>query len=304
MNPASTSMEGSREVETELVVLVIEDNDQDFFLLHRRLRQARDVRLQRESTLAQGLDTLATQDVDLVLLDLSLPDSQGLETVSTVVTVCTCPVVVLTATDDEGTGVQALHRGAQDYLIKGHIDAALLTRAIRYSVERYKLLDQLQVSREKLAREREFRRLRTIALHDNQKASAERGRSSQTLRERESSGFHKAASDYATILDKAVDQRLYKVDHQLSGQLKELAELLGAWCSQPQDVVEIHTTAIALRLTDIDLVRGRLYNEEARFLLTGALGHLCRFYSDHCDFVQQATAMSSKASNDSEMDLI
>lgn len=296
-------MKAPMDVVSELYVLVIEDNDQDFFLLHRRLRQTRDVRLQRESTLSKGLEKLTAKDVDLVLLDLSLPDSRGLETVSSVVSECTCPVVVLTSTDDESTGVQALHLGAQDYLIKEHIDSALLTRAIRYSVERYKLLDQLQASREKLAREREFRRLRTIALHENQKASVESGSSIQTLRERQASCFHKAASDYAKILDKAVDQRVYKVDHQLASQLKELAETLGALWSQPQDVVEIHTTAIASRLADKDPAKGSLYNEEGRFLLTGALGHLCSFYRDNCDFVQQAAAMSSRASNDSEMDL-
>jgi PAS domain S-box-containing protein len=87
--------------------------------------------------LSDGLERLATGGVDLVLLDLSLPDSKGLDTF----TACynrnaDVPIVVLTALEDENVALLALRGGAQDYLIKSEINPRSLARAIRYAIER------------------------------------------------------------------------------------------------------------------------------------------------------------------------
>jgi FixJ family two-component response regulator len=72
-----------------------------------------------------------------VLLDLGLPDSQGLETLAkTYSQAPEVPIVVLTGLDDDALGVQAVNRGAQDYLKKGQVDGELLMRTIRYAIER------------------------------------------------------------------------------------------------------------------------------------------------------------------------
>jgi signal transduction histidine kinase len=85
---------------------------------------------------------LAERKVDVILLDLGLPDAQGLEAVRRAhLAAPTIPLVVLTALDDESLAVEALQEGAQDYLIKGRIDAHGLLRAVRYAVERKSLED-------------------------------------------------------------------------------------------------------------------------------------------------------------------
>ena len=75
--------------------------------------------------------------VDCVLLDLSLPDAEGLEALAQVRTVALdVPIIVLSGRSDEVLAVQAVHEGAQDYLIKGQVDARLLARSINYAIER------------------------------------------------------------------------------------------------------------------------------------------------------------------------
>jgi len=119
-------------------VLIIEDNPGDIALIRTMLAQrGAVVELLSANRLADGLARLDANDVDLVLVDLSLPDSDGLDTLTRVQEHAPAlPVVVLTGTDDEALGLEAVQRGAQDYLVKGQTPAALLTRAIRHAIER------------------------------------------------------------------------------------------------------------------------------------------------------------------------
>lgn len=102
--------------------------------------------------LASGLAEVERCRPDIVLLDLHLPDSHGLETVDAVrVHVPTCPIVVLTGTNDINTAVQALRRGADDYLVKGDLSVPTLDRALRYAIERRQTLVQLEGERKTIA---------------------------------------------------------------------------------------------------------------------------------------------------------
>lgn len=122
-----------------LRVLLIEDNPGDARLIREHLREADDVSftLTLGSTLREGLQELANNLFDIVLLDLSLPDSFGVETIQTVCAAAPLvPVVVLTGFDDKNVGMQAVQLGAQDYLVKDETNPKLLTRTIRYAIER------------------------------------------------------------------------------------------------------------------------------------------------------------------------
>ena len=120
-------------------VLLIEDNEDDACLIGETLteRTAADIELEWVDRLGSGLTRLAEDKIDLVLLDLSLPDSHGLETLDKVQgQTPDVPVIVLTHLDDEAVAVQAVRKGAQDYLLKGRSDGILLIRAIRHAIER------------------------------------------------------------------------------------------------------------------------------------------------------------------------
>ena len=122
-----------------LKVLLVEDNPGDARLIQELLDETKPpfVDLTHAKTLAAAVQHLGTPGTDVIILDLSLPDSTGLETISGIQTkVSQIPVIVLTGLEDEELGLKAVQQGAQDYLVKGHVDGSLLTRAVRYAKER------------------------------------------------------------------------------------------------------------------------------------------------------------------------
>lgn len=128
-----------------LRILLVEDNEDDVVLIRESLRQTEaEFALECAPDLASGLERIANGGVDIVLLDLGLPDSNGFDTFLKVnASASKLPVVLLTHLHDEALAIQAVQRGAQDYLIKGEPAAAPLARVLRYAVER-KRLERLQ----------------------------------------------------------------------------------------------------------------------------------------------------------------
>ena len=122
-----------------LRVLLIEDNPGDARLIREMLAEARGVSLELECAerLSTGLERLSAADIEVVLLDLSLPDSFGLDTFTKAqARVPQVPIIVLTSLADEEVAVEAVRGGAQDYLVKGQVSGDLLARAMRYAIER------------------------------------------------------------------------------------------------------------------------------------------------------------------------
>jgi len=120
-------------------VLLVEDNPGDARLIREILKEARTVSFDvaHVDRLETGLRRLSTDGIDVLLLDLSLPDSQGLETLARAhQSGSRAAIIVLTGLDDEKVAVEAVRQGAQDYLVKGRIDDNVLVRAMRYAVER------------------------------------------------------------------------------------------------------------------------------------------------------------------------
>jgi len=128
------------------VLLLVEDNPADVRLLREMFREQNSLRteLTQVETMREAEKHLAGGAVDIILLDLGLPDTQGLESIRRARAVAPhVPLVVLTALDDESMAAQALQAGVQDYLIKGQIDARGLLRALRYAVERKSMQEEL-----------------------------------------------------------------------------------------------------------------------------------------------------------------
>ncbi|WP_459194494.1 bacterio-opsin activator domain-containing protein [Halosimplex sp. J119] len=135
----------------ELDVLLIEDNPGDARLIEEMIREAGDLRrrveadagaadgsqFHHETTLTDGLDALAESGADVLLLDLGLPESTGLDTLESVLDATEfVPIVVLTGLRDEEVGIEAVQRGAQDYLVKDEVTSDLLVRSIHHAIER------------------------------------------------------------------------------------------------------------------------------------------------------------------------
>ncbi len=141
--------------EKTINVLLIEDNPGDARLIQEFLSEPGGAMFTLECVeqLSTGLNRLAEGGIDVILLDLGLPDSQGLDTFAkTHEQVRHVPIVVLTGLDDETMATQAMRAGAQDYLAKGQMDSNLLIRTMRYAIERKQSEEALRKSRDYLDR--------------------------------------------------------------------------------------------------------------------------------------------------------
>lgn len=125
---------------TPIKVLIIEDNPGDARLVEEMLIRASSAtrfELAHVGRIGEGLALLAEGRFDVVLLDLSLPDGHGLDTIVRFRAGCQqLPIVVMSGLGDEELAVSAVQSGAQDYLVKGRVDGDLLVRSIRYAIER------------------------------------------------------------------------------------------------------------------------------------------------------------------------
>jgi serine phosphatase RsbU (regulator of sigma subunit) len=159
--------ERSRVGAGRLRVLLVEDDEADAFLVGELLTEVRaPVELVVVKSLAEARSQLS--DVDCVLLDLGLPDATGLDSLRELLRTDDVAVCVLTGIEDEHLGAAAVAEGAEDYLIKGRVDGAVLARAIRYAVERQRA-DQNAL------------RLREVEIHEQESARLERGLLPQPL---------------------------------------------------------------------------------------------------------------------------
>ncbi len=154
--------------ENTIKLLLFEDNPGDAGLIEDMLDEFNGkYSFTHVESLEEGLNVLDIQYFDVILLDLGLPDSDGIDTLINVEKkIPNSPIIVLTGLNDEEIGVLAVKKGAQDYLIKRDIDANLLKRSINYSIERKKIEIELQKSQENLE---EKVKERTKALEESNK---------------------------------------------------------------------------------------------------------------------------------------
>ncbi len=133
-------------MEKNIKILLIEDNPGDAYLIGEQLEEFANFtyKLKNVETLNEALNVLKEQTFDVILLDLGLPDSDGINTFLRIYNKNPLiPIIILTGLNDETIGSYAVKKGAQDYLVKGQIEGRLLQSTIQYSIERKKAEDRI-----------------------------------------------------------------------------------------------------------------------------------------------------------------
>jgi PAS domain S-box-containing protein len=219
-----------------LSVLLLEDNPTDYRLLLEELRGAGATNLQltRAEGLVEALGCLDGQRFDVVLTDLSVPDSFGIATVEALLArSAETPVVVLTGSEDDRTGLAAVHLGAQDYLVKGETGGELLLRSLQYAIQRkqaelalrHDSAEKAEQTRKQLGRYNDALQLETVERYRVEGALRESERRFRAIFEQTAVGMAHMSTDFRFLrLNQKLCEMLgYSESELLSLGLQEIS---------------------------------------------------------------------------------
>ena len=268
----------------ETRVLLVEDNDADVRMCREMLADDESVRWRLEvaESLTAAGSMPALNQSDVFLLDLGLPESAGVETLRRFRLIAPDkPIVVMTGLDDDAAGIESLKEGAQDYLVKGRRESEILARSLRYAIERHAL--RRQIEQDRIEREQELERERVQEERSMRRLASTSGVTARLygrypLSEAAPLVFEELADEYRRRLLEALEQQVKRVEHDVSGGLRDLADRLGRLGASPRDVVEVHMRALKAAGVGSPVIKRRAIAEEGRFRVLELMGHLVSFY--------------------------
>ena len=266
-------------------VLLIEDNPADQRIIQELLAQRgrRPFELECAQTLRQGLDLLSGEVFDAVMLDLSLPESSGIDTFFRVhQRYPEVPIVILSGLGSEEVASRAVGSGAQDYLLKDEMSPELLVRAIRYAIERRRLSNELEEARQLKHRDRELKSLERLSGAQKTAVTAKLF-SLGSVSENVPQVFDQLVHQYGEILEASAAQNLGEMDEAISKRVQGLVERgnLALLKADARDVLEIHSSALKSKLVGASPEKAEAYVEQGRLLLVELLGGLLSYYRNY-----------------------
>jgi DNA-binding NarL/FixJ family response regulator len=261
---------------------LIEDEPTTVKLIQRLLLKAPQCSLAEGLTFAltqaqdlqETAEKLAGEKFDLILLSLEISVPPGLNIlVKTRELAAAIPIVVQTTSNDEKLVVRAFQLGADGYIQLNNIDSSLLVYQIRVAIERQQYILNLKHQQQ----EEEFRELEQL-IKGGQTSITAKMFGSEAIRQSIPDIFQELVQNYGDLLDLALEEQAYKVEHNLSERLRSLADKLGFLKASPRDVVDIHTTTLRKKNQDVTLAKAQAYVSEGRLMVLELMGYLVSFY--------------------------
>lgn len=268
-------------------VLLIEDKLENIQLLQDLLSQSQHSSLAQGwtfpitcvTTLKESLASLDAHKFDVILLDLDLPDSQGLDTLIKLrEKVANLPIIVEMDGQSEGAVVESFQLGADGYLQIKNLDSNLLIHEIRLAIERQKYRAKINQEQQEIRQEQEFSDLDSLIKSSRETSVTARLFGAYPLQESLPDVFDELVENYGKILDLALEQRIFKVDYNLSEKLRTLGEKLGFLKASPRDAIEIHTKVLKEKSQDVPMAKAQAYVVEGRLMILELMGYLASFY--------------------------
>ncbi|MEM8779435.1 MAG: response regulator [Cyanobacteria bacterium P01_G01_bin.49] len=268
-------------------VLLIEDKSVNTELLQTLLSDAQDNSLAQglkflvtcAATLAEGMTSLQENSFDVIFLNLNLPDSQGLNSLITLrETVPKLPIIVETDTQNETLIIKSFQLGADGYLQIGTIDSSLLIYEIRLAIERQQYRTKLTQEQQIRQQAQEFADLDALVKSSKNTSVTARLFGTYPLRESFPDVFEELAQIYGDLLDLSIEQRIFKVEHNISEKLRILGDKLGFLKASPRDAIEIHTKILKEKSRDAPISKAQAYVSEGRLMILELMGYLSSFY--------------------------
>lgn len=234
-------------------VLLVEDNPDDVRLIHEALREASTDRflVDRVDRLSSAVEWLRRRSPSVILLDLNLPDSKGLDTLVVLRThVPRTAIVVLTVRPDD-EGPRAIRAGAQDYLPKAQLGTEMLARALRYAIERQTLVNALQRRHVRDLRDQDRESLGGWGTVGELRGAPEVV-ADASLRQSSRELFRSLVRRYGEILETSVTGTAGTLPPRCVDQIEEVARRLGILNASPADAIEIHAVSLELKARVLD----------------------------------------------------
>lgn len=263
--------------------LLIEDNDGDVLLIEKMLQKTAPgmIKLMRVDCLKKAIEALKQDHFDVLLLDLGLPDSIPDTTLSTILPQSTdIPILVLTGLGEGASAISEIQAGTQDYLIKGKFDGKLLYRFICNSVERYQLLKARELAKIQKQQNSEIHSLDRLTSEKSLSVTAS-SLNINPIKKQNLALFNRLVISYREILEKQVENSIYKEKKQIPSAPTDFADELGSLRANPRDVIDIHKAALLLESDNQTEQKMAAYLAEGRVLLLELMGHLLNYYLKH-----------------------
>ncbi|MEA5510176.1 response regulator [Crocosphaera sp. UHCC 0190] len=268
-------------------VLLIEDKLDNVELLENLFSAAQNCSLAQGltfpvtciPTLAEAIPSIKEQSFDVILLNLSLPDSQGFNTLIQLRTnFPNLPLIVETESQDESLVVRSFQLGADGYLQIKILDSNLLIYEIRLAIERQQYRGKIAQEEQKNRQNQEFADLDALVKSSSNTSITAKLFGNYPLQESLPDVFEELAQTYGNLLELAIEQRIFKVEYNLSEQLRTLGDKLGFLKASPRDAIEIHTKILKEKSQDVPVAKAQAYVAEGRLMIVELMGYLASFY--------------------------